>query len=276
MGLIIGIDVGGSTTKIVGLDHDTIKSPMFITATDPVTSLFGAFGKYVYDNGFKLSDIEQVMLTGVGSAYIEGPLYGLPTQKADEFVSDGLGARYNTNLKDLMVVSMGTGTSYVKVTGKSIKHIGGISIGGGTLQGLSLLLLKTRDFAKICELAEQGDVSHINLQIRDICSHHLEGLPLDATASLFGKLSNSNAREEDIALGLIYMVLQTIGSSAVLSALNSDIKDFVLIGNLTKFPQCKEIFPFMEQIYNVKFHIPTFAEFRTALGAALVYHNNKL
>ena len=166
MGLIIGIDVGGSTTKIVGLDHDTIKSPMFITAADPVTSLFGAFGKYVYDNGFKLSDIEQVMLTGVGSAYIEGPLYGLPTQKADEFVSDGLGARYNTNLKDLMVVSMGTGTSYVKVTGKSIKHIGGISIGGGTLQGLSLLLLKTRDFAKICELAEQGDVSHINLHLK--------------------------------------------------------------------------------------------------------------
>jgi len=271
MGLIIGIDVGGSTTKIVGLNNGNIQSPMFITATDPVTSLFGAFGKYIYDNGFHLSDIQQVMITGVGSAYIEGPLYGLPTMKADEFLSDGLGARYNTNLKDLMVVSMGTGTSYVKVEGDSIKHIGGISIGGGTLQGLALLLLKTRDFRKICELANHGNIANINLQIRDICKHDLEGLPLDATASLFGKIDNSNASEEDIALGLIYMVLQSIGSSAVLSTLNSNIKDFVLIGNLTKIPQCKDIFPFMERIYGVRFHIPQHAEFRTAIGAALAF-----
>ena len=51
MGIVIGIDVGGSTTKIVGINGEQIQSPMFITATDPVTSLFGAFGKYIYDNG---------------------------------------------------------------------------------------------------------------------------------------------------------------------------------------------------------------------------------
>ena len=46
MGIVIGIDVGGSTTKIVGINKGQIQSPMFITATDPVTSLFGAFGKW--------------------------------------------------------------------------------------------------------------------------------------------------------------------------------------------------------------------------------------
>ena len=51
MGIVIGIDVGGSTTKIVGINGGQIESPMFITATDPVTSLFGAFGKYIYDKG---------------------------------------------------------------------------------------------------------------------------------------------------------------------------------------------------------------------------------
>lgn len=276
MGLIIGIDVGGSTTKIVGLNKGNIQSPMFITATDPITSLFGAFGKYIYDNGFNLSDIEQVMITGVGSAYIEGPLYGLPTLKADEFLSDGLGARYGINLDKLMVVSMGTGTSYVRIDGENIRHIGGISIGGGTLMGLALLLLQTNNIRKICELAEHGDISHINLQIKDICKHDLEGLPLDATASLFGKVTTSNASQEDIALGLIYMVLQSIGSSAVLSALNTDIKDFVLIGNLTKLPQCRDLFPFMEHVYGVRFHIPPYAEFRTAVGAALAYCQNKV
>lgn len=275
MGLIIGIDVGGSTTKIVGLNNGEIQSPMFITAADPVTSLFGAFGKYIYDNGFSLGDIEQVMLTGVGSAYIEGDLYGLPTAKADEFQADGLGAHYGIGLKDLTVVSMGTGTSFVRITGDSIKHIGGISIGGGTLQGLASLLLKTHDFKTICELAKEGNIANINLQIKDICAHDLEGLPMDATASLFGKAKNSNPSDADIALGLIYMVLQSIGASAILSALNTDIKDFVLIGNLTKVPQCADIFPFLERVYNVKFHIPPYAEFRTAVGAALAYKPTK-
>lgn len=85
MGIVIGIDVGRSTTKIVGIDGDRIQSPLFITAADPVTSLFGAFGKYIYDNGIRLSDIEQVMLTGVGSAFVNSPLYGLPTRKRYRF-----------------------------------------------------------------------------------------------------------------------------------------------------------------------------------------------
>lgn len=93
MGIVIGIDVGGSTTKIVGINGEQIQSPMFITATDPVTSLFGAFGKYIYDNGIQLADVEQVMLTGVGSAFVNSPLYGLPTRKTDEFIANGLGSQ---------------------------------------------------------------------------------------------------------------------------------------------------------------------------------------
>lgn len=55
---------------------------------------------------------------------------------------------------------------------------------------------------------------------------------------------------EDVAAGIIHMVLQSIGQSVILAALNSHIKDFVLIGNLTKMPQCKEIFPVMEECTN--------------------------
>ena len=153
MGIVIGIDVGGSTTKIVGINGEQIQSPMFITATDPVTSLFGAFGKYIYDNGIQLSDIEQVMLTGVGSAFVDSPLYGLPTDKVDEFIANGLGARHATDIDQLIVVSMGTGTSFVRINGEKIEHIGGMAIGGGTLQGLSRLLLKTHDFRQIAYIA---------------------------------------------------------------------------------------------------------------------------
>ena len=45
--IIIGIDVGGSTPKIVGVDDSrNLIEPMFVRATDPITSLYGAFGKF--------------------------------------------------------------------------------------------------------------------------------------------------------------------------------------------------------------------------------------
>ncbi|MFR4922338.1 MAG: pantothenate kinase, partial [Segatella copri] len=120
--IVIGIDVGISTTKIVGIDESgVVVSPIRIKATDPITSLYGAFGKYLHDNKIALSDVEQVMLTGVGSAYIDEPIYGLPTLKSEEFVADGLGARYESKLDRMIVVSMGTGTSLVKCDDNEIR-----------------------------------------------------------------------------------------------------------------------------------------------------------
>ena len=262
MKIAIGIDVGISTTKIVGIRDGKVVKPMRIKATDPITSLYGAFGKYLYDNRIDLSDVEQVMLTGVGAHYIDKPVYGLPTSKADEFLADGLGAQYESKLQRMIVVSMGTGTSLVLCDGNEIRHIGGIGIGGGTLSGLSRLLLKTDDIKEIIALAMKGDISRINLQIKDISTNPLPGLPMDATAQ-------GNASREDIALGLIGLVLQSIGSATILSALNSNIRDFVLIGNLTLLPQCELLFPVMEKIYDVRFIIPKYSEYCTAIGAAL-------
>ena len=271
MGIVIGIDVGISTTKIVGIDEEgKVLSPIRIRATDPVTSLYGAFGKYLYDNHIQLQNVEKVMLTGVGSAYINEPVYGLPTEKAEEFIADGLGARYETNLDNMIVVSLGTGTSIVQCDGDRIEHIGGIGIGGGTLQGLSRLLLKTDDIKQVAALAEGGDTSNINVLISDISASPLPGLPMDAIASLFGN-AKSNASREDIALGLIWMVLQSICSASILSSLRSGIKEFVMIGNLTLLPQCRSVFNATEDLYGVKFHIPQYSEFCTAIGAALCY-----
>lgn len=269
--IVIGIDVGISTTKIVGIDEKgMVISPIRIKATDPITSLYGAFGKYLHDNKIKLDEVEHVMLTGVGAAYIDEHIYGLPTSKSEEFIADGLGAKYESKLDRMIVVSMGTGTSLVKCDGESIKHIGGIGIGGGTLAGLSRIMLKTDDVKQITNLAKDGDVSKINLLIKDISAKPLPGLPMSAVASLFSN-AKTNASREDIAKGLIWMVLQCIGSATILSSLESGIKDFVLIGNLSLLPLCREVYPAMEKVYGVRFHVPKYSEFCTAIGAALDY-----
>jgi len=268
--MIVGIDVGISTTKIVGLRDGKPSAPIRITAADPITSLYGAFGKYLHDNNIELKDVEHVMLTGVGAAYVKNDVYGVATSRCDEFIADALGARYESHLDHAIVVSMGTGTSFVMCNGDDIQHIGGIGIGGGTLQGLSRIMLNTSDIKQVSALAMQGDISHINLTIGDISAQPLPGLPMEATASIFARAKN-DAAKEDIAAGIIGMVLQTIGSASVLAAQGTGCRDMVLIGNLSLLPQCKEVFPALEKLYNVRFHIPKYSQFCTAIGAALAY-----
>lgn len=270
MGIIIGIDVGISTTKIVGLRDGKPSAPIRITAADPITSLYGAFGKYLHDNNIMLEEVEHVMLTGVGAAYVKNDVYGVRTSRCEEFMADALGARFESQLDHVIVVSMGTGTSFVMADGNSIRHIGGIGIGGGTLQGLSRIMLNTSDIKQVAALAMQGNIKHINLLIGDISAQPLPGLPMEATASIFARAQN-DAPKEDIACGIISMVLQSIGSASVLAAQGTGCRDLVLIGNLSLLPQCKEIFPALEKLYGVRFHIPKYSEYCTAIGAALAY-----
>ena len=142
--------------------------------------------------------------------------------------------------------------------------------GGGTLQGLSRLLLNTNDIKFVSEIATRGNLGNINLLIGDISAKPLPGLPMDATASLFGK-AQSNTSQEDIAKGLVCLVLQSIGSAAILAGQGTGINEYILIGNLTLLPQCNDIFPAMAKLYGVNFHIPKHSVFCTAIGAALSY-----
>ena len=75
MGIVIGIDVGGSTTKIVGFKNEGGKRelirPQLVKANDPLTATYGAFGKFTDENGINISDLDKVLMTGVGSSYVK-------------------------------------------------------------------------------------------------------------------------------------------------------------------------------------------------------------
>ena len=273
MSIIIGIDAGISSTKIIGIENgNRIMTPMTISSSDPISAIHGAFGKYLLTNHVKLEDVEQVMLTGIGALKLTSLINGRPPTIVSEFKAHGLGARFDTGLDQFVVVSMGTGTSLVRVDGEEITHIGGLGMGGGTLQGLSRLLLNTSDIEEVLLLAEYGSADYTNLKIKDICESKLGDLTGDATASLFAKVLQHKPSDNVIAAGLIHMVLETIGSAAVLSQINGGFKNFVLIGRLTELlTSFKYIFSQLESLYDVHFHIPKYAPYCTALGAALIY-----
>lgn len=270
MSIVVGIDIGGSTTKIAGFREDRMLIPVQISADSAVASLFGAFGKFLYDNDLQLTDIGQVNLTGVGSSEIRQDIYGVPTFRVDEFSANGVGGGYFAgNKTEFMVVSMGTGTSFVEVRNNVPRHLGGIGIGGGTITGLSKLMINTNDVGKIQELASGGKVGNIDLRIGDISKNPLLGLDLEITASNFGKAS-SRANCEDKAAGIVHMVIETICQTAVLISNGTDIKDFVLIGNLINFPECWNVCEMIKTMYpHVNFMIPEDGEYGTAIGTAL-------
>ena len=271
MGIIIGIDVGGSTTKIVGFDGDKrLIAPMTVRATDPITSIYGAFGKFTAANCLPLTDIKKVAVTGAGSSYIAEPIYGLPCETVPEFASVGRGGLYLSCIEEAIVVSMGTGTAFIHaVRGGEIKPLGGTGVGGGTMMGLAKKLLDMDDVSNILKLAEQGDLDRVDLRVRDITPHKImSGMPDDFTASNFGKLSDLATRE-DLALGILNMILETIGMLSVFAAQAAGLTDVVLTGNMSVIPSAGRVFGTLSALFGLNFIIPDKAEYSTAIGAAL-------
>lgn len=269
MARLVGIDIGGTTTKIVGFQEGEPFNPLFVKATDPLSASYGAFGRFINENKLQLTDIDGIMMTGVGATFIEGRIYGLPTFKVDEFLSIGLGGLFLANLERAIIVSMGTGTAFVMAEQGQARHLGGTGVGGGTLLGLSNRMLNMREFDDIVELAKEGDLKHVDLTVGDITHTDLASLTKETTASNFGKM-NDLASKADLALGIINLIFETIGVMAVLAARNEDVKDVVLTGNLTHVPQVHPIFERLSTLFGINFHIPTYAEYATAVGAVLV------
>lgn len=274
MSVVIGIDVGGSTTKIVGFENTIggkrLIDPIFVRATDPITALYGAFGKFTDQNGIELSDIEIIKVTGVGSAKINKPIYGLECKHESEFECIGRGGLYLSGLDEAIVVSLGTGTALIHAKrGCKIEYLGGTGVGGGTLVGLSKKMLGMDDVAHIQSLADSGDLDKIDWRIGNISKKDiLPGAPDKMTASNFGNISDL-ATKSDIALGIINMVFETIAMVAMFAARNFDLKDIVLTGNLTTLRKANEIFPALNSMFNLNFIIPENAQFGTVIGAAL-------
>ena len=268
MSKIIGIDVGGSTTKIVGFDNDRVISPLFVKASDQLASVYGAFGKFTDTNEISLREIDKVMMTGVGSTFLADELYGIKAEHVSEFESVGKGGLYLSGLEKAIIVSMGTGTSIVYAQNDGvIEYMGGTGVGGGTVLGLSKKLLGISDIGSLIEIAAEGNLENVDLTIADITKKDI-GLQSHMTAANFGKVSDI-ASKGDLALGLINMVFESVGMLAVFAARSKNINDVILTGNLARLPQAKTIAATFSRLFGLNFSIPENAEFATAIGAAL-------
>ncbi|MBQ7390514.1 MAG: pantothenate kinase [Clostridia bacterium] len=278
MGIVIGIDVGGSTTKIVGFRVKNGKreliSPQLVKANDPLTATYGAFGKFTDENNIAISDIDKVIMTGVGSSYVKRDLYGIECVRVPEFDCIGRGGTYLSGLDDAIVVSMGTGTAIVHAKDGCMKYLGGTGVGGGPLLGLSKLLVGAEDVGHISEYAHSGDLGNVDLRIKDMTASGAEPvMNADMTAANFGNVSDV-ATKQDIAKGIANLVYETVGMVSIFASRSVGVTDIVLTGNLTRLDSCAAKFEEFNHLgYGVRFTIPELAEFSTAIGCAISAFN---
>ena len=266
--MIVGIDIGGTTTKIVSTDENEQVFYTTVKASDPVASAAGAIGKYLTVAGKKMSDITRLAVTGVGSTFIKDEVLGIKAEHVEEFQAIGLGGLHLAKTTRALVVSVGTGTAIVHAEGREARHLGGSGVGGGTILGLGKALAGITDFDSLSQAASQGKVENVDLMVQDISSRAVGTLPQNATASNFGKMSDRPS-VEDFAAGIVNMVFQTVGMLAIFAARAENDSTIVVVGNTMQIPMAREVLDALYPIYGVRFIVPELAQYATALGAAL-------
>ncbi|MDR0286582.1 MAG: pantothenate kinase, partial [Clostridiales bacterium] len=166
-------------------------------------------------------------------------------------------------------------TAIVLADNEKCLYLGGTGVGGGTLMGLSKMLLNMDNIDNIEELANGGDLKNIDLRLSDITKRDIiPGLPDHLTVSNFGKTSDI-ANKSDTALGIINLVFETIGMISIFAARQYDIKDIILTGNMTKVPQAKSIFQGLNEMFKINFIIPEMSQYGPVIGAALCHYNDE-
>ena len=209
-GEVAGADVGSTLGKLA-LPR---RGGGVVTETAPAAQI------EVIAARLRASGAARVGLTGAGAARLADVLE-VSHRHFDESRSWAAGARAlpdgdgGQGGEPFLLVSMGTGTSVIRVEADAERRVGGTALGGGTLLGLGGLLAGAGDFEALARLAERGDRSRVDLTIGDVYAGGALPLPAQATASAFGKLARTGdatpPRREDLAAALVGLVGENAG-----------------------------------------------------------------
>ena len=257
---VIGIDIGSSTIKIIEYKDGQICNKQISESKEYEKTI----ENFINENDIK--QIDKMVLTGISAKKVDVSKYNVPVQIVEEFVAIGSGGLYLSNKEKAIIASIGTGTAFIRAEGKTFKHLGGTGVGAGTLTNLCNKFAGTKSFNEIIKLSEKGDLDNIDLRIADLTDENIKTLPPELTLANFGKLKD-NATKEDLVLGILNMIFEVIGMMAAFASINDEIKDIVLIGNIVKISQVKDILLKIEKTHNVSFIIPEEPQFAVAIGA---------
>ena len=268
----IAFDFGITNTDIVIQKNNQMEFHSF--PSEKVETSF--ILKILNDLKVDINQVTNIAVTGGKSSDLEDTIDSIPLVKINEVQAIGYGARELYEIKDskFMVVSTGTGTACVGYLNKKFTHLGGISIGGGTLQGLSKLTIDTNKPNEIEELAMIGDKNNLDSLIGEVVNN-IGALDPEITASNFSKARNSsNLSNNDIASSLSNMVGEVIGTVAYLNALLLGVDNIYFIGRVSTLNTVKNGIEKRLNLAGVKGNYMKNQGFGNAIGAIAYLNAN--
>jgi len=189
-----------------------------------------------------IKEISSIGVTGGKSADLPDRICDVPITKVNEIDAIGKGARslYKISEESSLVVSSGTGTACVHIQNTATNHLGGISVGGGMLEGLSNLLVNIPHGVKINNLAEKGNRKTLDVMIGEAVNE-IGNLNAEITAANFAKARNEPTNSiEDISASLCNMVGEVIGTVAYLNALLVGSNKAYFLGRTSMLSEVKK------------------------------------
>ena len=166
----IGIDAGTSIIKLVNVDKENNIIHKRIIDKMPILQ---ALEEFIHNENIRIEEVSKIVITGIGSAEVGNNIYDIPTIKVDEFQAIGKGGLYLSNNERGLVVSIGTGTAFVKAEGTNFSHVGGTGVGGGTLLNLCKKISCINSFNEINELILKGNLHNVDLTIKDMMEYEV-------------------------------------------------------------------------------------------------------
>lgn len=202
-----------------------------------------------------------------------------PIVHINEIEAIGEGSMNLSGLKEedsVIIVSAGSGTACIHAHKGTFTHCSGTGVGGGTVLGLSKLLLGTNDPKEIASLAEKGNESQVDLILEDVVSGPIGQLPPTTTAVNFGKVAKLDTEysKEDIAAGIVNLVGQTAARIATSVAMMFQANQIVVVGRAPSFNGLRNSLEEAASITGFTPHFPPNGEYASALGALLLAEKN--
>ena len=271
----ISIDFGITVTDIIKRDNGVLSHEMKLTKQDPDLFLL----KNLFSDINFETDVNLLAVTGGKHLNLGDEIESTKIIHVNEIDAVGEGAMNLSGLSNenpTIIVSAGSGTACILAQDGNYIHCSGTGVGGGTVLGLSKLLLDTTDPTEIAELAKLGNESGVDLILEDVVSGPIGELPSDTTAVNFGKISkiDSDISKQDIAAGIVNLVGQTAARIATSVATTFNAKEIVVVGRSPSFNGLKNSLEQAASIMGFSPHFPENGEYASALGALLVAEKN--
>lgn len=266
------IDFGISNTDAVARIEGELHCWTRPSGCQPTPDLVRAI---LADGGIELSSLRRLAVTGGRHRSLPGRIGDCVLVRVGEVEAIGRGGQALLEISDeesgapILVMSAGSGTAVVEARGDQYTHVTGTGVGGGTLIGLSRLLLHTTDHHEIDALAQRGDPNGADLSLADVVAGPIGQLPPDATAVNFGRLARHDiaVSREDLAAALVTLVGQTIALIAVNAARARQVERIVTTGHLIDMPSVRHALRQVGDIYGMRITLLQDAGYGTALGA---------